>query len=184
MIPNLFTWCNPLVYWKKKKKKVFDCSSQLPELSSSTSSLCRSGNPVGLLWNSHDAGACATRLVCLIKRKGFAPGGTPIFEGILPLFSSLLTQSLLRDRSQTLVRGGGADAKMRYERCDIFGPLSLLQTSKNFRAPFSPWKLRVNPGPKEKHVNSFFTGKFVVIFSRPPLQGSKILRGSFARQVP
>ena len=46
---------------------------------------------------------------------------------------------------------------------------------KNSGPPFLPWKLRVNP--IEKHVNSIFNGKSVVIFfSGPPLQGSKILR--------
>ena len=33
---------------------------------------------------------------------------------------------------------------------------------KNQAPPFLPWKLRVNP--MEKHVNSIFNGKSVVIF--------------------
>ena len=39
--------------------------------------------------------------------------------------------------------------------------------------PFLPWKLRVNP--IEKHVNSIFNGKSVVIFFRAPhYKGQKI----------
>ena len=48
------------------------------------------------------------------------------------------------------------------------------QTSKNSDPLLLPWKLQVNP--IEKHVNSIFTGKFVVIFFKTSLQGSKILR--------
>ena len=49
-------------------------------------------------------------------------------------------------------------------------PLSDLE---KFQAPFLPRKLWVNP--IEKH-NSIFTGKFVILFFKTPLQGSKILR--------
>ena len=61
----------------------------------------------------------------------------------------------------------------KYLSQKIFG--APLQTAKKFQGPpFLPWKLRVNP--IEKHVNSIFNGKSVVIFLGPPLQGSKILR--------
>ena len=46
---------------------------------------------------------------------------------------------------------------------------------KNFRAPFMPWKLRVNP--IEKHVNSISNGKSVVIFFRAPLTRVKNFKG-------
>ena len=76
----------------------------------------------------------------------------------------------VRDRSQTLVRGG---LMQKIFIAKVFqGPLS--DCKKIFRAPFLPWKLWVNP--IEKHVNSIFNGKSVVIFFRAPLQGSKILR--------
>ena len=68
---------------------------------------------------------------------------------------------MLRDRSQTLVRG--ADAKNIY-RENFSGPP--YRPQKNFRPPFLPWKLRVNP--IEKHVNSIFNGKSVVIFFQGP----------------
>ena len=57
----------------------------------------------------------------------------------------------------------------------IFRPPPL-QTEKKIRAPFLPWKLRVNA--VEKHINSIFNGKSVVIiFSGPlPYKGSKFLR--------
>ena len=58
--------------------------------------------------------------------------------------------------------------------------------AKNFRGPpfrpqnfsgppFLPRKLRVNP--IEKHVNSIFTEKFVVIFFKPPLTRVKTFKG-------
>ena len=59
--------------------------------------------------------------------------------------------------------------------------------AKNFRGPpsdrkkisgpppFLPWKLRVNP--IEKHVNSIFNGKSVVIFFRAPLTRVKNFKG-------
>ena len=87
----------------------------------------------------------------------------------------LSIKMVFRDRSQTLV-SGGAWCKKKYS--DIFsGPLRTLKNSG--LPPFLPWKFRVNT--IEEHVNSIFTGKFVVFscfsrrVSRPPLQGSKIL---------
>ena len=60
---------------------------------------------------------------------------------------------------------GGAWCK-KYLSRKFFG--ALLQTAKkNSGPPFLPWKLRVNP--IEKHVNSIFNGKSVVIFFRAPL---------------
>ena len=47
-----------------------------------------------------------------------------------------------------------------------------LQTSKISRPPFLPWELLANP--KACKI-IFFTVLFVVIFSRPSLQGSKML---------
>ena len=41
--------------------------------------------------------------------------------------------------------------------------------------PFLPWKLRVNP--IEKHVNSIFNGKSVVIFFQGPLTRVKNFKG-------
>ena len=79
------------------------------------------------------------------------------------------TEHTLRDRSQTL-----GVAWCKYSLLQIyFGPP--LRPQKN------SWKLRVNP--IEKHVNSIFTGRSV-IFSRPPLQGSKILTAPFLNQPP
>ena len=58
-----------------------------------------------------------------------------------------------------------------------------LQTSKNFSAPpFLPWKLWVNP--IEKHVNSIFTGKFVVIFLGAPLIRVKNSKGQLFASGP
>ena len=57
---------------------------------------------------------------------------------------------------------GGPAAKTFY--CKNF--LGLPPNSKNFRAPFLPCKLLVNP--IGKYVNSIFTGKFVVIFFTAP----------------
>ena len=53
----------------------------------------------------------------------------------------------------------------------IFG--APLQTAKKFQAPpFLSWKLQVNP--IEKHVNSIFNGKSVVIFFQgPPYKGQQ-----------
>ena len=51
-----------------------------------------------------------------------------------------------------------------------------LQTSKKFQGPpFLPWKLWVNP--IQKHVNSIFTGKFVVMFFKVPLTRVKYFKG-------
>ena len=82
-----------------------------------------------------------------------------------------------RDRSQTLVRGAWCK---KYLSQKFFGPP--FRPQKTSGPPFSPWKLWVNP--IEKHVNSIFNGKSVVIFSRPPLQGSKILRAPFCISPP
>ena len=68
----------------------------------------------------------------------------------------------LRDRSQTLVRGAWCK-KINY-RENFSGPPS--DRKKIQAPPFLPWKSRVNP--IEKHVNSIFNGKSVVIFFRPP----------------
>ena len=59
-----------------------------------------------------------------------------------------------------------------------------LQTEKKSGPPFLPWKLRVNA--VEKHINSIFNGKSVVIiFSGPlPYKGSKFLRVTFLHQAP
>ena len=77
----------------------------------------------------------------------------------------------IRDRSQTLVRGGGWCKK--YLSRKFFGPPFRLQ--KISGPPFLPWKLRVNP--IEKHVNSIFNGKSVVIFFRAPLTRVKNFKG-------
>ena len=77
----------------------------------------------------------------------------------------------LRDRSQTLVRGG--QMQKIFIAKNFWGPPSD-RKKKSGPPPFLPWKLRVNP--IEKHVNSIFNGKSVVIFFRSPLQGSKIFR--------
>ena len=66
---------------------------------------------------------------------------------------------------------GGPDAKIFIAKL-FRGPPS--DRKKKSGPPFLTWKLWVNP--VEKHVNSIFNGKSVVIFSGPPLQGSKILR--------
>ena len=77
----------------------------------------------------------------------------------------------LRDRSQTLVRGAWCK---KYLSRKFFG--APLQTAKKFQGPlFLPWKLRVNP--IEKHVNSIFNGKSVVIFFRAPLTRVKNVQG-------
>ena len=53
---------------------------------------------------------------------------------------------------------------------------------KKIQGPFLPWKLRVNP--IEKHVNSIFNGKSVVIFFQgPPCNGQKI-QGPFCIRPP
>ena len=47
---------------------------------------------------------------------------------------------------------------------------------KKIQAP-PPFAMKITGQPIEKHVNSIFNGKSVVIFFQgPPLQGSKILR--------
>ena len=55
---------------------------------------------------------------------------------------------------------------------EIFFASSPSRPQKISVPPLLPWKLRVSP--IEKHVNSIFTEKSVVIFSSPPLQGKKI----------
>ena len=62
----------------------------------------------------------------------------------------------------------------KYLSQKIFG--APLHTAKKFQGPpFLPWKLRVNP--IEKHVNSIFNGKSVVIFFRAPLTRVKNFKG-------
>ena len=68
----------------------------------------------------------------------------------------------VRDCSQTPVRGLMQNVFIAKH---FQGPLPL-QTSKNCRAPFLPWKL-----------NSIFTGKYRVIFSRSPLTRVKHFKG-------
>ena len=65
---------------------------------------------------------------------------------------------------------GGSDAKIFYRKIFLPPPPSDL---KKFQGPpfWHAWKLRVNP--IKKHVNSIFSGKFVVFFFKAPLQGSK-----------
>ena len=84
----------------------------------------------------------------------------------------------VRDRSQTLIRGAWCK---EYLLQKFFGPPPS-DRKKVSGPPFLPWKLQVNP--IEKHVNSIFNGKSVVIFSGPPLQGSEILRTPFLHQAP
>ena len=81
---------------------------------------------------------------------------------------------LLRDRSQTLVRGGGWCKE--YLSRKFFAPPFQTAKGKKIRAPpFLPWKLRVNA--VEKHINSILNGKSVVIFSGPSLTRVKIFKG-------
>ena len=80
----------------------------------------------------------------------------------------------LRDSSQTFVRGG-AWCKKYLSRKFFRPPPSDRKKKKHFRAPFLPWKLRVNP--IENHVNSIFNGKSVVIFFRAPLTRVKNCKG-------
>ena len=90
----------------------------------------------------------------------------------------LVQSAMFRDRSQTLV--GGLMQKNIIEKIFRSPP-----TSKNFSPPFFFFCLenyRVNP--IQKHVDSFFTGEFVVFFFKTPLQGSDILRAPFLHQVP
>ena len=77
------------------------------------------------------------------------------------------------------VWGGGADAK------------KIL--SQTFLGPFRPQKFQGPPfchknygstGPTEEHVNSIFTGKFVVFFSRPPYKGQKFQGPPFCFRPP
>ena len=76
---------------------------------------------------------------------------------------------IIRDRSQTLVRGAWCKKYL---------------SRKFFGAPFKPKKkiqgplfaMKITGQPHRKASKLTFTGKFVVIFFRPPLQGSKILR--------
>ena len=68
-----------------------------------------------------------------------------------------------RDRSQKLVKGAGRFMQ-NFSIAKIYRP-----HLKNCQPP---------------HVNSIFTGKFVVIFSRPQLQGSKMLRASLFASGP
>ena len=53
---------------------------------------------------------------------------------------------------------------------------------KKISIPFLPGKLRFNL--IEKHVNSIFTGKFVVIFFKAPLQGPTIFRAQIFASAP
>ena len=77
----------------------------------------------------------------------------------------------ISDRSQALVRG--AWCKKKKIAKIVRGSL---QTAKKFQAPpLLPWKLWVNP--IEKHVNSIFTRKFVVICFRVPLTRVKNYKG-------
>ena len=62
------------------------------------------------------------------------------------------------------------------------GPFRPQKKKKKFRAPFLPWKLRVNP--LEKHVNSIFNGKSGNFFSGPPYKGQKFLRAPFFASGP
>ena len=63
---------------------------------------------------------------------------------------------MLRDSSQTLMGGGGLmQKKFRPPPSDL----------KKFQGPLFAMKIAVKP--IEKHVNSFFAGKFVVFFSIP-----------------
>ena len=80
---------------------------------------------------------------------------------------------LIRDRSQTLVRGGWCK-NIHRENCSP--PLwDSKKKKKSQGPPFLPWKLRVNA--VEKHINSIFNGKSVVIFSGPSLARVKIFKG-------
>ena len=102
-----------------------------------------------------------------------------VYTSICVLFPELQDQrSILWDRSLTLVRGGGLMQKIFIVK--IFR--APFQTAKKFRAPFLPWKLRVNP--IEKHVNSIFNGKSVVIFFRAPLTRVKNFKGPFFASDP
>ena len=76
-------------------------------------------------------------------------------------------------------RKGGLMQKKNYREI-FWAPPS--DRKKKSGPPFLPWKLRVNP--IEKHVNSIFDGKYVVIFSGPPFQESKMLRAPFLHQGP
>ena len=76
------------------------------------------------------------------------------------------------DRSQTLVRGG---LMQKIFIAKIFRPPPPSDRNKISGPPFLPWKLRVNP--IEKHVNSIFNGKSVVIFFRAPLTRVKNFKG-------
>ena len=60
------------------------------------------------------------------------------------------------------MRGGGPDAKKII--VNIFHPPAF--------KPQITWKLWVNP--IEKHVNSIYTGKFVVIFFKAPPPHTKV----------
>ena len=87
-------------------------------------------------------------------------------RGAVP--SSIQKWNEFKDRSQTLVRGGLM--QKIFIVIILWGPL---QTAKTNSGPnFFPWKLRVNP--LQKHVNSIFNGKSVVIFFQgPPYKGQK-----------
>ena len=58
--------------------------------------------------------------------------------------------------------------------------------------PFSPQKIsgptllprKIQVNLIEKHVNSIFTGKFVLIFFSPPYKGQKFSGSSFLHQIP
>ena len=63
----------------------------------------------------------------------------------------------------------------KYLSRKFFAPPFQTEKKKKIRATLFAMKLRVNA--VEKHINSIFNGKSVVIFFRPPpLQGSKFLR--------
>ena len=84
-------------------------------------------------------------------------------------FISFVHKYQYRDHSQTPVRGH--DAKAFYHENFLGPPFK----PHKFQGPFLPWKLWVNP--IEKHVNSIFTGKFVIIFQALPLQEFKHFEG-------
>ena len=102
---------------------------------------------------------------------------SPLFRNSifsLYLCPQLSTVNCFRDRSQTLVRGAWCKKK-NYRENFSAAPPPLRPQKISGPPPLLPWKLRVNP--IEKHVNSIFTGKFVVIFFKAPLTRVKSIRG-------
>ena len=59
-----------------------------------------------------------------------------------------------------------------------------LQTAKKIQPPFFCHENYESTHDRKACELNFINGKFVVIFSRPPLQGSKILRAPFLHQAP